>query len=83
MKTIYIDVYFLINFSVDLLALYFAAMFMKIRATNLRLVLAALVGALYAVIGVLLIDVSYIMYPVASFYYGRHRGKGKYLYPKA
>ena len=48
MKTIYIDVYFLINFTVDLLALYFAALFSKVPTTRRKICLAALLGALFA-----------------------------------
>ncbi len=65
MKTIYIDVYFLINFTVDLLALYFSAFFMKIKASNIRLVLGSCVGGLYAVFGVLFIESPWIMYPLS------------------
>lgn len=48
-KTLYIDVYFLINFTVDLLSLYFAARFSKIPTTIKRLIIASLFGALSAV----------------------------------
>ena len=48
-KTLYIDVYFLINFTVDLLSLYFAARFSKIPTTIKRLIIASLFGALCAV----------------------------------
>lgn len=48
-KTLYIDVYFLINFTVDLLSLYFAARFSKIPTTIKRLIIASLLGALSAV----------------------------------
>lgn len=49
MKTLYIDVYFLINFTVDILALYCAARFSHVRTRILRLILCAVVGALCAV----------------------------------
>ena len=49
MRTLYIDVYFLINFTVDILSLYFAAIFSKTPATSLRLCLSAFLGALCAV----------------------------------
>ncbi len=48
-KTLYIDVYFLINFTVDLLSLYFAARFSKIPTTIKRLIIASFLGALCAV----------------------------------
>ena len=62
METIYIDVYFLINFTVDLLALYFAGEFTKIPIFTPRLLLSAFIGAAYAVFGVLFLDNSWIMY---------------------
>lgn len=49
MRTIYIDVYFLINFSVDLLGLYIAARCLHIRTTVVRLLIGALIGGVYAV----------------------------------
>ena len=55
MKTLYIDVYFLINFTVDLLALYFAAIFSKVPTSATRLVLSSIVGALLAC-GAVLVD---------------------------
>ena len=49
MQTLYIDVYFLINFTVDILALYFAALLSKVPTSVKRLILSALVGAMGAV----------------------------------
>ncbi len=66
MTTIYIDVYFLINFTVDILALYFGASFSKTPTTVKRLIIGALVGGACAVFGVLLIDYSYLMYPLTA-----------------
>lgn len=57
MKTLYIDVYFLINFTVDVLAIYFSAIFSKIPTTSKRLIFTALLGALIAVITVLLPEI--------------------------
>ena len=54
MKTIYVDVYFLINFSVDLLSLHLASRFTKIPISAVRLIIASLIGGLYAVILVFL-----------------------------
>lgn len=68
METIYIDVYFLINFTVDVLALHFASAFSKIPTTPVRLLIAAAVGALYAVFGVLLIEASALMYFFAALF---------------
>ena len=48
MRTLYIDVYFLINFTVDLLALYFAAMLSRAPTSTKRLIFASIVGAVFA-----------------------------------
>ncbi len=55
MKTLYIDVYFLINFTVDMLSLYFAAIFSKVPTSTARLILSSVVGALLAC-GVVFLD---------------------------
>lgn len=68
MKTLYIDVYFLINFTVDILALYFSASFSKISTTVPRLIISALIGGMYAVMGILLIENSLLMYPTSLFF---------------
>lgn len=60
MKTLYIDVYFLINFTVDILSLYFAAVFSKIPTTTKRLIISAAIGALVSVIAVLLPEIPLI-----------------------
>lgn len=49
MRTLYVDVYFLINFTVDVLALYFAAIFSKVPTTSPRLIISALIGSFGAV----------------------------------
>ena len=67
METIYIDVYFLINLTVDLLALYFAASFSRVPSTSLRLFFGAFIGAVYAVISILFISSAYISYPLSIF----------------
>ena len=65
MKTLYIDVYFFINFTVDLLALYFSSALYKLPTSAPRLMLASFVGSLYAVFGVLFLEDRLIMYPVS------------------
>ena len=50
MKALYIDVYFLINFCVDFLALHFASRFAKISTGNIRLITASSLGGVYAVL---------------------------------
>ena len=54
MQTLYIDVYFLINFTVDILALYFSVMLSKVSTTTVRLIISALIGATAAVLIVFL-----------------------------
>lgn len=54
MRTLYIDVYFLINLTVDLISLYFASMFSKVKTTTRRLIFSAILGALSAVLVVFL-----------------------------
>lgn len=53
MKTLYIDVYFLINFTVDLLSLYFGALTAKIKSSAKRLIIASVISALFACLIVL------------------------------
>jgi len=65
MKTLYVDVYFFINFTVDILALYFSALLYKLPTTVARLLASSFVGATYAVIGTLLINNSALMIPVS------------------
>ncbi len=48
LKTLYIDIYFLINFTVDLISLYFAALFTKLKISNKRLLITAVIGAVSA-----------------------------------
>lgn len=50
MQTFYIDIYFLINFTVDILALYVAVRVLRARGKLWRLVLSALIGAAVAVV---------------------------------
>ena len=54
MKTLYIDIYFLINFVIDLVALHFAAMFTKIKISNKRILMSSALGAISACITVFL-----------------------------
>ena len=54
MKTVYVDIYFLINFSVDLLSLHMASRFTKIPVSGIRMLLGAAVGGIYAVLLVFL-----------------------------
>ena len=54
MQTLYIDVYFLINTTLDILALYFASLAAKIPTNAIRTVIAGVIGGIYAVICVFL-----------------------------
>ena len=56
MQTVYVDVYFLINFTVDFLALYFACAMTKMPTTILRLLLGGSIGAATAVINLLVMN---------------------------
>ncbi len=60
MKTFYIDVYFLINFTVDVLALYFSALFSKVPTSARRLCIAAFFGAAVATGVVFLSDEPFL-----------------------
>ena len=61
MKTVYIDIYFLINFCVDIIAIGLALCVLKIRCGIKRVILAATVGASYAVLGIIFSDRRYLM----------------------
>ncbi len=54
MQTLYIDIYFLLNFTVDLLSLYFAAIFSGIRSSAKRLIISSVLAALFACFAVLI-----------------------------
>lgn len=53
MKTLYVDVYFLINMTVDILALHFSSLFFHLPIRTWRLTLAGVAGALFATAAVL------------------------------
>ncbi|MBQ7333415.1 MAG: sigma-E processing peptidase SpoIIGA [Clostridia bacterium] len=61
MKTVYVDIYFLINFCVDIFALGLALYILKIKCGIKRLIFAAAIGAMYAVFGIIFSDRRYIM----------------------
>lgn len=74
MRTLYIDIYFLINFTVDLLALYFSAALTKVPTTTRRLICSAVLCAFFAVcivltpeINILKITLSCISFFVISW----------------
>ena len=54
MQTVYVDIYFLINFTIDFLALYFACAMTKMPTTIFRLLISGSVGAVTAVVNLLI-----------------------------
>ena len=58
LQTLYIDVYFLINFTVDVLSLYFAAVFSKSPTSTKRVVGSGFIGAAIAVIAILMPEIK-------------------------
>lgn len=66
MRTLYVDVYFLINFTVDLLSLYFAACFSKVPTNIKRLIISSVFGALIAVGVVFLPEYPILKFAVAT-----------------
>ena len=47
-KTVYVDLLFLINFSMDFLCFYLSAKIMSVRLSTLRAILAAILGGIYS-----------------------------------
>lgn len=64
MKTVYIDVYFLINFCVDTLSLALSLKYLKITTSFARLIIAGVIGAFYAVLGIIFSELALLMLPV-------------------
>lgn len=64
LQTLYIDVYFLINFTVNVLALYFSALLSKIESSVIRLLVSSAIGSLFAC-GVVLLDLKGILFVLA------------------
>lgn len=61
MKTVYVDIYFFINFCVDVLALSIATYFVKIKCGALRLIISGIIGALYAILALLFSDYKFLI----------------------
>lgn len=57
-KIFYVDVYFLINFTVDILSLYFASRFSKVTLNIRRIIISSAVGALASVMIVFLPEIT-------------------------
>ena len=66
MQTVYVDIYFLINFTVDFLSLYFASLLSKIPTTTVRLAIGAMLGAATAILN-LFINVVWLGYGALVF----------------
>lgn len=64
MKTLYIDVYFMINFTVDILAIFIALKLSNMKINNRKLVLGGVVGAILAIVE-LFID-SFILHIIIA-----------------
>ena len=56
MQTLYIDVYFLINFTVDLLSLHFASLIAKVSVSGFKLIISSLLLSALAVVHILFIE---------------------------
>lgn len=54
MQVLYVDIYFLINFTVDLIALFFTMRILHIKAEIWRLVLISFLGGIFAIADILL-----------------------------
>lgn len=65
MKTVYIDVYFLINFCVDVLALSAASYLTKMKCRVMPLIAAGIIGALYAVAALFVSENKIVMLPLS------------------
>ena len=66
MQTVYVDVYFLINFTIDFLSLYFACAMAKIPTSIIRLLIGGCIGALTAVVN-LFVEAEVLGYFVLLF----------------
>ena len=53
MVTLYIDVFFLVNFVVDVLAAFFASRMLHIKTSSKRLIITGVVGGIFAIIDLL------------------------------
>ena len=70
MKTIYIDVYFMINFTVDILAVFIATRMVHIRINMKKLLLSGFTGAIFATVELFLKQQVYDIILAALFLLG-------------
>ena len=68
MRTLYIDIYFLINFAIDLISVYFATVISLIPSSQKRLIFSAFVGAVLAVV-IVFIPAFWFNGVIAAFVY--------------
>ena len=89
MQTVYVDLYFLINFSMDFLCLYLTAKLLSERLSPIRGILAAAIGGIYANLALLfglsgivaiLSDLAVCALICFSAFFGRGRIKRVPLY---
>lgn len=68
MQTLYVDIYFLINFTVDLLSLSLAAKIANIRPSPIALLLSAVLGGIYAVVLVFVPQEPFIFFCLSAVF---------------
>lgn len=68
MKTLYVDVYFLINFIINMLSLHFSTKILRIPISVRRLIISSAIGGLYAILFALT-ELSLIAYIFLSLSY--------------
>lgn len=66
LKTLYIDVYFLINFTVDVLAVFISLKMCHIRIRIGRIIIAGIIGALFAIVNLLLLKATIIRFLLSA-----------------
>ncbi len=70
MQTIYVDIYFLINFTVDLLSLHLASVFTKVRVSAGALLISGILGGVYSVILVFLPENPWLFLLGSMLFFG-------------
>ena len=56
METLYIDVYFLINLTVDMLAVFISVKLLHLKSSIIRILIASLIGAAAAIIDIFIAE---------------------------
>ncbi len=60
MKVLYIDVYFLLNFTVDILAAFFTSRILRVKTSSRRFILIGIIGGLSACVSVLFDEIKLV-----------------------